>query len=163
MWHWYRDGYLGSDHWETFAWEVRDYYGKRCALCNTPARDRNLDVHHRTYVRLGCEELTDCIALCRRCHDAFNHARLSEEDKRPSECPDRLLVLLTPDPESDLDHPLMWELEARAWKLIEQARVQYGLGCHEEVERLIRETSRLLEWGGPSLFNFPLIRDLVQR
>jgi hypothetical protein len=159
MWNWYRDGYLGSDHWLTFARRVRRYYGNRCALCNTPAVDQDLNVHHRTYVRLGCEELTDCVALCRRCHRDFPHARLAEEDKRPSECPYRLLVLLTP--EWDDDHPLKWELEDRACKLLEEARVQKRLGHHEEVKRLCREAVQLLQWGGPTFCNYPYFRDVL--
>ena len=34
----------------------------------TPRPDEQ-HVHHRTYERRGNEELTDCIALCRDCHN----------------------------------------------------------------------------------------------
>lgn len=42
----------------------------RCRLCNASADDVQLEVHHRTYERLGCERPDDLVALCRDCHCA---------------------------------------------------------------------------------------------
>tara|TARA_R110000803_G_scaffold145943_1_gene211795 strand:+ start:927 stop:1427 length:501 start_codon:yes stop_codon:yes gene_type:complete len=56
--------YLLSEHWQVFRRIVMDFWGGRCCLCLS----RAVDVHHNTYIRLGCEELTDCVALCRSCH-----------------------------------------------------------------------------------------------
>ena len=57
--------YLGSEHWaEVRAWAVK-WAGSRCMVCN--ASDP-LQVHHRTYERLGHESRTDVLALCERCH-----------------------------------------------------------------------------------------------
>ena len=78
----YREVYLRSDHWRavrTAALERADY---RCAVCNSP---EHLDVHHRTYVRIGAEAPDDVTVLCRDCHQTF-HAQgrlapdLSEDD-----------------------------------------------------------------------------------
>lgn len=59
------DAMLKTERWAAFAAEVREFWGHKCAACNRP---EPLDVHHRTYERLGKEELTDCLPLCGRCH-----------------------------------------------------------------------------------------------
>lgn len=64
--------YLQSPHWVDFSRQVRQFWGNRCALCYSDGR---LDVHHRTYERIGAEVLTDCIALCRRCHQQAERMR----------------------------------------------------------------------------------------
>jgi 5-methylcytosine-specific restriction endonuclease McrA len=57
--------YIRSDRWkETRQW-ILIFWNYRCALCNSRER---VEVHHRTYERLGQELTTDCIALCNRCH-----------------------------------------------------------------------------------------------
>lgn len=58
--------YLKSEHWLQFAERVRRFWEYRCALCN---KERARDVHHRTYERLRQERLSDCILLCRDCHN----------------------------------------------------------------------------------------------
>jgi hypothetical protein len=60
------DAYLRSAHWQ----DVRDRYAmsdrpQDCALCG---HGQDLDHHHLTYERIGCELLTDIVRLCRRCH-----------------------------------------------------------------------------------------------
>ncbi len=57
--------YLASDHWK----EVRRRYKasdlpQDCLGCG----ESRVDLHHRTYTRLGFEQLTDLIPLCRECH-----------------------------------------------------------------------------------------------
>lgn len=40
-----------------------------CRLCFEAASDSSpLQVHHATYLRMGCEARGDLIALCARCH-----------------------------------------------------------------------------------------------
>jgi 5-methylcytosine-specific restriction endonuclease McrA len=61
--------YLVSDHWlavRTIA--LREAY-KRCQLCYSR---KQLNVHHRTYERLGGEAQDDLIVLCRACHAKFH-------------------------------------------------------------------------------------------
>lgn len=43
----------------------------RCQICN--ANDRQLDVHHRTYERLGREQIEDLTVLCHDCHDRHHN------------------------------------------------------------------------------------------
>jgi hypothetical protein len=57
--------YLLSKHWQQWRLEVLAFWEHRCALCYSR---ENVEVHHRTYERLGNERLTDCIVLCARCH-----------------------------------------------------------------------------------------------
>jgi hypothetical protein len=61
----YRD-YLHSDHWKSLR---ADYCAsglpQYCYVCH----DWNFDLHHKTYKRIGCEKLTDLIALCRLHHE----------------------------------------------------------------------------------------------
>lgn len=64
--------YLQTPHWKAFANKVRAFWDCRCAFCYSA---EPLDVHHRTYDRLGHEELTDCIALCHKCHKRADSGR----------------------------------------------------------------------------------------
>lgn len=57
--------YIGSPQWSAVR---RRYYAEReykCALCPTA---ESLVLHHRTYDRVGGEELDDLIPLCPPCH-----------------------------------------------------------------------------------------------
>jgi 5-methylcytosine-specific restriction endonuclease McrA len=58
--------YLGTDHWRTTRVACLRRFEFQCALCSFGGK---LDVHHRTYERLGRELPEDLIPLCRRCHD----------------------------------------------------------------------------------------------
>jgi 5-methylcytosine-specific restriction endonuclease McrA len=44
----------------------------RCQVCNSPDW---LEVHHRTYERLGCEDPEDLTVLCRDCHGLFHEVK----------------------------------------------------------------------------------------
>lgn len=61
--------YLKSPEW----WERRTAAVKRaagrCQLCNGAS---HLNVHHRTYERVGCERPEDLTVLCRQCHERFH-------------------------------------------------------------------------------------------
>jgi hypothetical protein len=67
----YRD-YLCTEHWYSVRRNALAAAGRRCQLCN--AADQVLDVHHRTYERLGKEKLSDLIVLCRSCHERHHVA-----------------------------------------------------------------------------------------
>lgn len=59
------DQYLASTHWR----ETRARYQAapdlpQACICG----ETEVDLHHKTYVRLGEERLTDLVPLCRRCH-----------------------------------------------------------------------------------------------
>lgn len=65
--------YLLTPAWRDYRQEVLAYWGYRCALCVDHRGP--LEVHHRTYRRLGREKLTDSVPLCDECHRLF-HGRL---------------------------------------------------------------------------------------
>lgn len=61
--------YLKSDAWKrTRKHKIEEARGK-CQLCESPDR---IQVHHRTYDRIGDEGLSDLIVLCHRCHKRFH-------------------------------------------------------------------------------------------
>ena len=69
--------YLQSNHWKEIKERYRNSkFKKNCYICHSP---NNLDLHHKTYERLGNEFLRDLIYLCRRCHelthDFFNESQ----------------------------------------------------------------------------------------
>lgn len=63
--------YLESDNWHTKRQIALDDADHQCAICTS---ETDLDVHHRTYDRLGDENPEDLIVLCRPCHKAFHAA-----------------------------------------------------------------------------------------
>lgn len=67
---WYREQYLFSDHWRTFASWRREQAGWRCQRCGSA--DWPLDVHHLAYWIIWAEGWFPWLTrvLCRRCHDA---------------------------------------------------------------------------------------------
>lgn len=66
------DAYLRSEAWRAKRAEALDRAGHRCQLCNA---GRQLEVHHRTYDRLGREHSADLTVPCGRCH-LWHHWRL---------------------------------------------------------------------------------------
>ena len=61
--------YLKSDRWHKIREWALIFWGYRCCLCY--AKDK-IHVHHRTYIRLGHELLTDLIVMCEHCHFAHH-------------------------------------------------------------------------------------------
>ena len=57
--------HIASTQWRNFRLLVLQRDEQRCVLCNG---DEALEVHHRTYERLGEELLSDCYTLCQVCH-----------------------------------------------------------------------------------------------
>lgn len=64
--------YLRSPEWQVVRRLALERAAGRCQVCNQPGR---LDVHHRTYARLGQELLSDVTVLCRDCHSK-HHEKL---------------------------------------------------------------------------------------
>ena len=62
--------YIKSEVWRQKRDNVLVFWSGRCAICNSPD---NIQVHHRTYERLGQERLSDLIPLCDDCHSLFHH------------------------------------------------------------------------------------------
>lgn len=64
----YRE-YLLSEHWQKLRKKRLSNANRTCYACGSRER---LDVHHRTYKRVGREHLSDLIILCRDCHEAVH-------------------------------------------------------------------------------------------
>ena len=70
--------YLASPQWRARADAAIARAGGRCQVCNVDRWFSRLNVHHRTYERLGRERPEDLIVLCRHCHDLFHkHGKLA--------------------------------------------------------------------------------------
>lgn len=61
--------YLQTPEWKKKRARALLIAGYRCQICNVSGL---LNVHHRTYERLGCEWLTDLLVLCQPCHETFH-------------------------------------------------------------------------------------------
>lgn len=59
--------YLQTDEWKDTRRRALKRARFACQVCNV--KNTELHVHHRTYDNLGCEENTDLIVLCKRCHE----------------------------------------------------------------------------------------------
>ena len=70
--------YLQTPHWRMVRAQAIKRAGGRCQFCNA---DGPLEVHHRTYERLGYERTGDVVALCPACHGAL-HRRLAKRANR---------------------------------------------------------------------------------
>ncbi len=63
--------YIKSEDWQDvrrryFASKLWKVQGKKCYCCE---ERKPVDLHHKTYKRLGYERLGDLIAICRDCHN----------------------------------------------------------------------------------------------
>lgn len=62
--------YIKSPGWKELADHLKKEAGNRCQVCNNGGR---LNVHHRSYNRLGKDgEIDDLIVLCESCHRKFH-------------------------------------------------------------------------------------------
>src|SRR5438105_4622698 len=73
--------YLRSDHWREFRDRYRESSLRQiCVICGSP----KAALHHITYCRLGREELTDVVPVCRKHHEQI-HQWLDERGRYPEE------------------------------------------------------------------------------
>lgn len=68
--------YIVSETWKEKRKEALHFSDDRCQICYSC---EDLEVHHRTYKRLGDEMLSDLTVLCDRCHNIF-HGFIGEND-----------------------------------------------------------------------------------
>lgn len=61
--------YLESDWWLHRRERALELAEHRCQVCNSPGP---LEIHHRTYERLGHERDADLVVLCTNCHKLFH-------------------------------------------------------------------------------------------
>ena len=72
--------YLSSPEWKSKRHEAlrrADYHCQRCPQWGQP-----LDVHHKSYERLGCELPSDLEVLCRPCHKIADSQRAQATQER---------------------------------------------------------------------------------
>lgn len=79
--------YLRSEHWHETRLAAVERAEGRCQLCNTTKR---LHVHHRTYIRLGCEAPGDLTVLCESCHHHFHFGDGAKKKHSPAKNPKRV-------------------------------------------------------------------------
>jgi 5-methylcytosine-specific restriction endonuclease McrA len=66
------ESYINSAQWRDSAARLGELEAAnfRCRICNGSEPDVQLQVHHRTYERLGHERVGDLTTLCMNCHGA---------------------------------------------------------------------------------------------
>jgi DNA-binding MarR family transcriptional regulator len=62
--------YLKTPEWQATRARMLKLAGYRCQVCN--GKHNGLNVHHRTYERLGEERDSDLVVLCLLCHQMFH-------------------------------------------------------------------------------------------
>lgn len=67
--------YLQGEHWRLMRRLRREVDNDQCAICGSIDK---LNVHHKTYERIGAEKLGDLITLCYECHGKY-HDKLAKE------------------------------------------------------------------------------------
>lgn len=67
--------YLKSSHWTLFKFNIFAKRGMRCERC---ASTKDINLHHKTYERIGREKPEDVEVLCRMCH-SDHHLQKPEE------------------------------------------------------------------------------------
>ena len=75
------DQYLLSPEWKERRKAAIDWARGACQLCNSP--EEPLNVHHRTYDRLGAELPADLVVLCKDCHCLFHGIGQIEPPRGP--------------------------------------------------------------------------------
>ena len=62
--------YLKTEDWKFAKNSVLVFWDHRCMICNST---KKLQVHHRTYERVGREQMNDLVPLCESCHTLFHY------------------------------------------------------------------------------------------
>jgi hypothetical protein len=61
--------YLKSEKWYAIRLKVLSRDDYTCQHCHCKVTSYTANVHHKTYIRLGDEKLSDLITLCIPCHE----------------------------------------------------------------------------------------------
>lgn len=64
--------YINSNPWKEKCKVIKETRGNKCQVCGS---EKDLQVHHNTYERLGCEDDNDLILLCKPCHFLFHRGK----------------------------------------------------------------------------------------
>jgi 5-methylcytosine-specific restriction endonuclease McrA len=82
------DDYINSGRWRNSPARLAELEasGFRCRICNGDGEGSAVEIHHRTYARLGNEQSSDLTALCSGCHrvvtDHLRRARFARHAPR---------------------------------------------------------------------------------
>jgi 5-methylcytosine-specific restriction endonuclease McrA len=68
-WNAHYGDYLETEHWKKTKRLSLMRAAYKCQIC---AEEKNLNVHHNSYDRLGSELISDLVVLCRSCHSKFH-------------------------------------------------------------------------------------------
>lgn len=138
-------GYSSYDEYiQSAAWyAVRRRYRasdlpQNCQLCGS---DENTVLHHRTYERVGREELTDLIPLCRECHGIvhtlFRRGEIASYD--------------APDINALVDQERARRNRRERFKVVQEQRQEFGRhsqwayrASRNEVKSLVRQVGRVM-------------------
>jgi 5-methylcytosine-specific restriction endonuclease McrA len=72
------DQYLRSQQWDLIRGQVRAKYKDTCQECFKAGK---VEIHHKTYERIGAEHIDDLVALCRSCHKALHAGEIVLRDQ----------------------------------------------------------------------------------
>ena len=94
--------YLKSSHWKNLKKEYKKskLYTRKCWCCNKRIK-KSRNFHHRTYKRLGYENLTDIIPVCHYCHNEI-HELVNKYSDLPMDYADASLVALAEELSTNL-------------------------------------------------------------
>lgn len=93
--------YLVTTHWREFRQRYISGWDGCCFVCG--CRPKPVEIHHKTYDRIGNENLDDVVGLCQKCHSKVHkmkgklstaHIRLKTKDETGKGL-DRLLEAFT--------------------------------------------------------------------
>lgn len=72
------NNYLQSHHWMQVRLRYRQGHKYRCFAC---PKKKDLQLHHRTYERIGAELDSDLVYLCGKCHGKIHRLARSKSKK----------------------------------------------------------------------------------
>jgi hypothetical protein len=83
--------YQKSEHWQSVKWRYRESdYPQRCLVCGS----RDYVLHHRSYARLGEEQLFDLVPLCQMHHEQLHELLDFDPELCVKDTHDYLVVLV---------------------------------------------------------------------
>lgn len=74
--------HIKSAQWRNTRKDILRMRGSACERCGRAGSARDLDVHHKTYERLGRERASDLEVLCRPCHREADRIRADAARQR---------------------------------------------------------------------------------
>ena len=74
--------YLKSKHWQQMRKIVYEKYKGKCQRCGDCIPLGMANVHHRTYKRIGNENINDLILYCNKCHAIMHKDKALEKNRK---------------------------------------------------------------------------------